>query len=290
MKVLTAAEMREVDRLTIERGIPGVVLMENAGQRVVELLATRFAPLSGQRIAVICGKGNNGGDGMVVARQLFTRFHPRALDVVLVSDPAELQGDAAANFHMLTACGCPFTREITGDARMAGIVVDALLGTGIKGPATGSTLEHIRGINTGFPLAKVVAIDIPSGLPSDSPASAGEFVRADYTVTFTAVKVSQALPPNCDHMGELIVAPIGSPPELYEEIPLELVERSDFRDLLSPRPRGAHKGDFGHVLVIGGAAGKTGAASMAGLAALRAGAGLVTVACSDPNLIAVAPE
>src|SRR5882672_4117690 len=101
MKVLTAAQMREVDRLTIERGIPGVVLMENAGHRVVEFLASRFSPLSAQRIAVICGKGNNGGDGMVVARQLFTRFHPRALHVVLTADPAELTGDAAANFRML---------------------------------------------------------------------------------------------------------------------------------------------------------------------------------------------
>src|SRR5947208_2634239 len=99
MKVLTAAQMREVDRLTIERGIPGVVLMENAGHRVVEFLSTRFAPLSTQRIAVICGKGNNGGDGFVVARQLFTRFHPRALDVILTSDPAGLEGDAAANFR-----------------------------------------------------------------------------------------------------------------------------------------------------------------------------------------------
>src|SRR5947207_745156 len=166
MKVLTAAQMREVDRLTIERGIPGIILMENAGARVVEFLESRFAPLSTQRIAVICGKGNNGGDGMVVARQLYTRFRPRALDVILTADPAELQGDAAANFRMLTACGCPFSREAPADARMASIVIDALLGTGIKGPASGATLEQIRMINTGFPLAKIVAIDIPSGLPS----------------------------------------------------------------------------------------------------------------------------
>src|SRR5437762_6510189 len=139
MKVLTAAQMREVDRLTVERGIPGLVLMENAGQRVVEFMAARLGPLSGHRIVVICGKGNNGGYGLVVARQLYTRFHPRALDVILTSDPAEFTGEAAANFRMLTACGCPFSREVTPEAQMAGIVVDALLGTGIKGPATGST-------------------------------------------------------------------------------------------------------------------------------------------------------
>src|SRR5262249_19194291 len=104
MKVLTSAQMREIDRLTIERGIPGVILMENAGNRVVEFVVERFSPLSGQRIAVICGKGNNGGDGLVVARQLYTRFRPRALHVVLKADPAALQGDAVANLRMLSAC------------------------------------------------------------------------------------------------------------------------------------------------------------------------------------------
>src|SRR5215469_16353633 len=111
MKVLTAAQMREVDRRTIEMGIPGLVLMENAGTRVVEVMAENFAPLSEQRIAILCGKGNNGGDGMVVARQLFTRFHPRALHVVLLASPEELKGDAAQNYHMLEVCGCPVARE-----------------------------------------------------------------------------------------------------------------------------------------------------------------------------------
>ncbi len=289
MKVLTAAQMREVDRLTIERGIPGLILMENAAAGVVEFLVARFAPLSRHRIAVICGKGNNGGDGLAVARQLYTRFRPQTLHVILVADPGELRGDAAENFRMLTACGCRFSREVTPEMRLATLVVDGLLGTGIKGPAAGAMLENIRQINTGFPLAKIVAIDIPAGMPSDSGAPGGEFVRADYTVTFAAPKVSQALPPNCDLVGELHVVPIGSPPELYDDIPLSLIEPRQFRRLLEPRPRSGHKGDFGHVLVIGGAHGKTGAAAMAGLAALRAGAGLVTVACSDSNLTAVSP-
>src|SRR5215831_11394858 len=105
MKVLTAAQMREIDRRTVEMGVPGIVLMENAGHRVVEFLAERFAPLAAQRIAVVCGKGNNGGDGMVVARQLFTRFRPHSLNVILLADPAELKGDAAANYRMLIASG-----------------------------------------------------------------------------------------------------------------------------------------------------------------------------------------
>src|SRR5262249_53282469 len=116
------------------------------------------------------------------------------------------------------------------------------------------------------------------------------FVRADATITFTALKVSQVLPPACDHMGELRVAPLGSPDELLAGVPLSFVERDMFRALLAPRAPGGHKGDYGHVLVIGGAHGKIGAAAMAGIAALRAGAGLVTVACSEPNLTPIAPE
>ena len=216
MKVLTSAQMREVDRRTIESGIPGVVLMENAGHRVVEALARRVAPLASQRVVVLCGKGNNGGDGLVVARQLFTRLRPAALHVVLFASEDELKGDAAAQLRMLHACGCPVQGEIPPDARDATVVVDALLGTGVSGPATGRMLDGIREINSGFPLARVIAVDIPSGLPSDHGEPVGEFARADCTVTFTAPKWSQVLPPNCDHVGELVVSPIGSAPSLFE--------------------------------------------------------------------------
>ena len=284
MKVLTAAQMREVDRRTVELGIPGTVMMENAGHRLVEFLEAEFAPLAAQRIVVLCGKGNNGGDGMVVARQLHTRVHPAALHVVLLAAPEELKGDAAANFRMLEACGCPVVREIPAAARNATLVVDALLGTGISGPATGRMLEGIREVNQGFPLAQVVAVDIPSGLPSDSGNPVGEFARANATVTFTAPKIGQVLPPNCDHVGRLIVRPIGSPAALWENddgIFLSLIEPAMFRHLLAPRPRSGHKGTFGHVLVVGGSRGKTGAPAMTGLGALRAGAGLVTVAAAQ---------
>ena len=291
MKVLTAAQMRQVDRRTIEMGIPGLVLMENAGHRVVEFLAEKFAPLAGQRVAILCGKGNNGGDGLVVARQLFTRFRPGALHVILLAAPEELHGDAAQNYRMLEVCGCPVVREIPAEARLATVVVDALLGTGISGPASGAMLEAIREINRGFPLARVVAVDIPSGMPSDTGQPLGEQARADYTVTFTAPKPGQVLPPNCDALGELRVAPIGSPPELYDaddSIWLSLVEPVLFRHLLAPRTRAAHKGSFGHVLVIAGSRGKTGAAAMSGMAALRAGAGLVTVASAGSAIPAIA--
>ena len=135
MKVLTAAELREVDRRTSELGVPGLILMENAGQRVVELLAHAYAPLREQRVIVMCGKGNNGGDGLVVARQLYTRLRPQTLHVLLAGDPGEMKGDAAANYRMLQAVGCPVSFELTPGMQTATLIVDALLGTGIHGAA-----------------------------------------------------------------------------------------------------------------------------------------------------------
>jgi ADP-dependent NAD(P)H-hydrate dehydratase / NAD(P)H-hydrate epimerase len=281
VKVLTAAQMREVDRRTVELGIPNIVLMENAGHRVVELLESEYAPLAKQRIVVICGTGNNGGDGLVVARQLFTRAKPEWLHVVLGGDPSKLQGDALQNYKMLTAVGCTVSFEITPEMRTATLVVDALLGTGFEGPARGRASELIDAINGSFPLADVVAVDVPSG----------EAVRAKHTVTFTALKPSLVLSPACELAGKVHVAQIGSPPELYEKddtIWLSAAEPGDFAALFKPRPSDSNKGLYGHVLVIAGGRGKTGAAAMAGIAALRAGAGLCTVASAASAITAIA--
>jgi len=296
MKVLTAAQMREVDRRTIEMGVPGAVLMENAGSRVVELLEKRFSPLGDQRIAVFCGKGNNGGDGLVVARHLYERYRPQKLSVALLAAPEDMKGDAAEHYRRLIETGCPVLRELPPDAQDATIVIDALLGTGLSGPAKGEMLDAIRRINTGFPRAKIVAVDIPSGLASDTGQTLGENVRAHHTVTFTAPKIGLVLPPNCEHAGELCVRAIGSPPELFEKddsIYLSLVEPAQFRHLFAPRPPASHKGTFGHVLIVAGSYGKTGAAAMCGMAALRSGAGLVTVASTEraiPVIASHAPE
>jgi NAD(P)H-hydrate epimerase len=293
MKILTAAEMREVDRRTIESGIPGIVLMENAGLRVVEFLAERFAPLSAQRIVVLCGKGNNGGDGLVVARQLLTRLHPAALHTVLIAPPEDLKGDAAANYRMLIAAGGNVLREFPPEARCATLVIDALLGTGLTGPASGVMLQAVQEINRGFPLAKVVAVDLPSGMPSDSGSPLGDCARADFTVTFTAPKIAHAFPPNCDLTGELIVAPIGSPASLYEDVNLSLNHPTQWAAILAPRIPAGHKGTYGHALIIAGSRGKTGAAAMSGIAALRSGAGLVTVASAQSAIAEIsahAPE
>ncbi|MDX2151572.1 MAG: NAD(P)H-hydrate dehydratase [Bryobacteraceae bacterium] len=281
MKVLTAEQMRAVDRRTIELGIPGIVLMENAGHRVVEFLVERFSPLREKHVVILCGKGNNGGDGFVIARQLWTRLRPRRLDVVLGAQPDELHGDAATAWRMLEACGCPVQLAVTSEMYRADLLLDAVLGTGLKGPACGPALELINAVPH-FTKAKIVAVDIPSGLPSDTGAWVGNHVRADATVTFTAPKIAHVLPPNCDAVGELIVGEIGSPPGLYEQdagVWLEVTDPRRFAPLFAPRARGGRKGDYGHLVVAGGSPGKTGAAGMCALAALRIGAGLVTVVC-----------
>jgi ADP-dependent NAD(P)H-hydrate dehydratase / NAD(P)H-hydrate epimerase len=247
--------MREADRLTIQRGTPGEVLMENAGRRVVEAIEREFAPLARQRVVIFCGKGNNGGDGRVVARLLQDRVG--ALQVISITESLDVRVDAPT------------------------LIVDALLGTGLKGPASGPALDCIRIINSNRPEAKVVSIDVPSGL-----GGGGESVRADVTVTFAAPKVEHFFAEgSTEAVGRLIVAEIGIPPDLIQS-DLAVSEAHDFAPILGPRQPETHKGDFGHVLVIGGAPGKMGAAAMSGLAALRMGAGLVTVACSDSSRLA----
>jgi NAD(P)H-hydrate epimerase len=319
MKVLTAVQMREVDRRTIEAGIPGIVLMENAGHRVLEAMERSVALLAGQaspatrgggpdqlladacgsagswlaeqRITVLCGKGNNGGDGLVIARQLLSRIHPRSLHVLLAAPASELDGDAAKNYRMFTIAGGTVVYDVSAEMRDSTLVVDALLGTGLSGPARGRLLELIHAINTDFPLARVVAVDLPSGMQSDSGHQEGEVARADLTVTFTAPKPCHVLAPACYTIGELVVGQIGSPPALYENddsIRLALSGPELFGYLFAPRARDSNKGTYGHVLVIAGARGKAGAAGMAGIAALKAGAGLSTVASAASAISVIA--
>ncbi|MBV8829765.1 MAG: NAD(P)H-hydrate dehydratase [Acidobacteriaceae bacterium] len=296
MKILTAAEMREVDRLTIERGIPGLILMENAGSRVVDFLLSTFEPLGDRLVLVVCGKGNNGGDGFVVARQLFGRKLCRELTVLELFDPNELTGDASANRKMLDVCGCPVIRELPEHFEPPDIVVDAILGTGLTGPAKGASLDAIRLVNSHFRSAAKVAVDIPSGLPSDETIAAGEFVKTDFTVTFTAAKRSQCLSPIYEHVGKLFIVPIGSPPEICDSNPnlqLNLTTEDDLRPLFARRVLNSNKGMYGHVFVAGGSFGKSGAPAMAGLGSYRSGAGLVTVGIPKSALstvMAVRPE
>ena len=272
MKVLTPEEMRAADAATVALGIPGLILMENAACRVVDFLVERFSPLERQRIVIVCGKGNNGGDGLAIARQLLIRFRAAALDVFLVAKAEEMTGDAAANYKMFLAAGGTFQTELTVRMGAATLVIDALLGTGLRGEPAEPYGGWIDTMNRAFPAAVVVAVDTPSGLGS------GRCVQAAHTVTFTSPKVNMMSAPE---VGELIVAPLGTPPHLLASARLNLTTGRDIEAIAAPRPRNSHKGLYGHVLVVAGGPGKTGAAAMSGLAALRAGAGLVTVAASD---------
>ena len=297
MKILTASQMQQIDRLTTERyGVPSLTLMENAGRSVVEFLVARLAPLADHRIVILCGKGNNGGDGLVVARLLRDQgLKPR---VLLFADPKGLRGDAALNWARLRSSGLP---EIiagseawqTAAASLTNptLFIDALLGTGLAKPLEGFLLEVVRDINTRFPAARVLAVDLPSGISADSGDLIGEHMRADSSVTFTAPKVAHVFPPAGERVGEWVVSQIGTPAEALETDPglsLNYAERKDVKWIALPRSAGANKGNYGHVLVLAGSMGKTGAAAMAARAALRAGAGLVTVATARSALPIVA--
>jgi hydroxyethylthiazole kinase-like uncharacterized protein yjeF len=300
MKALTAAEMREVDRLTTERfGISGTQLMENAGKSVAEFVlhevSLRFqSPV--RSVVVLCGKGNNGGDGFVAARYL--RQEIRHTSVLLFGLPAELKGDAALNFQRWRQSGGE-TLVIENEAALqsawqqilaADILLDALLGTGLRGAATGLIAKAISGLNalsrnaTAATPALIVAVDIPSGMPSDGEAADGPIVWAHHTVTFTAAKIGQLVSNEASCCGNLQVRAIGSPLSLIEEFGkggLRCAGPDEFARLPLIRPVDSNKGLYGHILIIAGSTGKSGAAVLAGTGALKAGAGLVTIAAPD---------
>jgi NAD(P)H-hydrate epimerase len=287
MKILTAKQIREIDRLSSEQfGIPSIVLMENAGMRVVEALEQRFEDLEDLTIGILCGKGNNGGDGFVVARQLIQKgTYPFVFLLGLEEDVA---GDARINLDILKAIGYPPT--VIGDAEEwneekvelldADIIVDALLGTGLTKPVSGLYGEVIESLREDFPQAEIISIDLPSGLPADSAHPIGPAVEADATVTFTALKPCLVLSPNQEYAGDVILADIGNPAELLDspEFQMDLIVPEEFASAIHVRSAETNKGDYGKVLIIGGSVGKSGAAAMAGQSALRSGAGLVTVA------------
>ena len=302
MKALTASEMREVDRLTTERfGISGTQLMENAGQSVAEVIhdyCVRRRNDRPQRVAVLCGKGNNGGDGFVVARHLLKdqlRFH---VLLYLFGSPEDLQGATAENLRQWRKSGGE-VKVIDSEAdwekaweaiAFAEIVVDALLGTGLRGSPTGPLAKAISQLNTHSRNLKsptpalILAVDTPSGLPSDGEAAPGPVLRTHKTVTFTAPKIGQLISPDASCCGELTVKFIGTPNSLVEEIgkgTLRWAGPGEFASLPLVRSAESHKGTFGHAMIIGGSRGKSGAAILAGQAALRSGAGLTTVATPD---------
>ncbi len=300
MKALTAAEMREVDRQTTARfGIPGLQLMESAGQQVCEVI---LGWLGGGRaaesrrelkISILCGKGNNGGDGLVVARHLkATGVEPK---VYFFGDPAKLMGDANENFQRWRNIGGTVNvvdaggewKKVSSAIASSDVIVDALLGTGLRGAVTGITDKAISAVNefsknaTAVRPSLIISVDMPSGLPSDGEAAEGPVLRAHQTVTFTAPKVGQLISADAACTGALEVRQIGSPAELVEELgkgEVRWASAEEFAELPLVRAADSNKGTFGHALLVAGALGKSGAAVLAGRMAVRAGAGLVTIA------------
>src|ERR1700688_4321418 len=306
MKVLTAAEMREVDRLTSERhGVPSLQLMETAGRHVAEscreiVHGTERHP---RKISVLCGKGNNGGDGLVVARHL--QVAKAVVKVFLFAKPEELHGDAAINLQRWCEAGndlIPVLDETAWKAAWpevagADVIIDAIFGTGFRGAVSGVIAKAIEDINqlsqraTSAHPSLILAVDTPSGLPSDGQAAEGPVLYAHRTVTFTAPKPGQLISKDAAAVGALEVVGIGSPAALVEEIGksnLRWIEPTEFANFSFVRTVDSNKGLYGHVLVVAGSLGKSGAAIMAGYTALRGGAGLVTVAAPDVVLSIIA--
>ncbi|MDH3744910.1 MAG: NAD(P)H-hydrate dehydratase, partial [Acidobacteriota bacterium] len=280
MKILTSEAMREVDRRAIEEiGIPSLVLMENAAVGVVDALAEQYPEASSA--AVFCGAGNNGGDGLAIARHLNARGYRVELFVI---PGREYSADAATQLSVCRNLGLAIVeadaREVARAATTVevDVLIDALLGTGLERPLEGGLAELVEALNS-ISLPRV-AVDLPTGLSGSGTDLPGPHLRADLTVTFAAPKIAHIFPPAADSVGQVVVADLGFHSGLLAEAPgkLDLLQAAELAPSLSPRRPPSHKGDFGHVLVLAGSVGKTGAAVLTAQAAVRAGAGLVTTA------------
>lgn len=284
MKVVTAHCMQELDRRAInEHGIPGRDLMENAGRSCTELILSASGGLYDKRALILAGKGNNGGDGYVIARHLLEKGWQ--VLVIVLANRSEITGDAQLMLAQLpndVVRFCPdegmLTEKHAADLQQAAVVVDALLGTGLKNDLQGIYQEAVIQINAAPGM--IVSVDIPSGVHGTSGKILGQAVQADLTVSFACAKLGQLLYPGTLQNGRLEVVDIGIPPHLLAEAEgYEFLDEALLAQMLRPRDRQAHKGTFGHCLVIAGSTGKSGAAALAANAAVRSGAGLVTLAC-----------
>ncbi|HKI00511.1 MAG TPA: NAD(P)H-hydrate dehydratase [Thermoanaerobaculia bacterium] len=292
MRILTAEAMREVDRAAIEEiGIPSLVLMENAAIGVVEALGKAFG--EAESVAVFCGPGNNGGDGLAVARHLSVRGWE--VRIFVITGGRDLSADAAVQLGICRKAELPIMEIASADVMDAAfdaaaecdLVVDALFGTGLDRPLDGLFALVVDAINA-LP-APCVAVDLPSGLSGSQSQLIGPHVEADLTVTFAAPKLPHVFPPAADAVGEMVVTDLGIPTRLVEDVEeeagdLHLLMGEELADLLPVREAGTHKGDYGHVLIVAGSPGKAGAAILAARAAVRAGSGLVTAAVPEPVL------
>ena len=296
MRLVRSSEIQEMDRITIEQmGIPGVVLMENAARGAARMFLAHFRPPSDSNVLVLCGRGNNGGDGYVIARYL----HQAGLKVtvIVLAETANVGGDALLNLEIIRRMGLSIVQAARREdwdresKRMStcDYIIDGILGTGLNAPVRGMYEEIIEAVNRSR--KPVMAIDIPSGLNADTGQAMGKAIRANLTVTFGFPKAGQLVYPGAEWVGRLACVNIGIPKEVADRIPTmyRLIEPGDFADLLMVGAQDIHKGNRGHLLILAGSTGKTGAATLTALGALRGGAGLVTLGIPE-SLNAVLEE
>ncbi|HKD11653.1 MAG TPA: NAD(P)H-hydrate dehydratase [Thermoanaerobaculia bacterium] len=295
--VLGSREMRSADRAAIRSGVPGITLMENAAAALAADLLAAWP--EARRVAVVCGPGNNGGDGLAAARLLAAE----GVSVFLftLGPPERYRGDAAENAERALACGLKLSalgergarRSLAEALAASDVVLDALFGTGLSRGLDGEAARAVAAINASR--RPVIAADLPSGLSADEGRLLGPAVRADRTVAFAAAKPCHVLPPARDLCGRVAVRAIGVAPEILERrrARLHIAEASDVAAALAPRRADSHKGNYGRLAIVAGSRGKTGAAALAARGALRAGAGLVTVFCPasiEQTVVGALPE
>lgn len=289
MLVVTAEQMQAIDRQTIEHFlIPGLILMENAGRGVSDLVMQRYSrQLDTGGALVLIGPGNNGGDGFVIARHLFQAGY--RVRMLLLASEKKFQEEALTNFHAAKRLKIPCIQCLESDAiqsvsdffKTSGVIIDSIFGTGLTREVKGRFAQAIEMANASP--SPVVAVDTPSGLCTDTGRPLGTAIRADITATMALTKLGHVLEDGPAFTGELMVVEIGIPSGAVSKaaIQCELFDKDSFQALLGPRPNAGHKGTFGHTLVLAGSRGKTGAAALTARGAMRSGAGLVTLGCPD---------
>ena len=289
MYLVTAEQMRQIDRKTIEElGIPEIVLMENAGKAIVDFLQEKFEHLQEKAVTILAGSGNNGGDGLVAARYLHHLGVP--VKVFLLAERT-LSPSTQKNYDILSRLPVKIYQLDSENSmhlfkvtvNYSDILIDALLGTGISRDVTGRTEQVIDIINRRSCVK--VAVDVPSGLNSDNGELWGRCVKADYTVALAQPKCGHYMNQGLQYCGEVVVKDIGIPHEIYQEVPLDcrLIDASVLNACKVARDRDSHKGTYGHLLAVGGSMGMSGAITLVAQAALRSGVGLVS--CAVPEAI-----
>jgi len=289
MRILDADAMREVDRAAIEdQGIPSLVLMENAAIGLADAIGETYPEATSA--AIFCGPGNNGGDGLALARHLNARGYQ--VEIRLVTSGSGLSADAGVQLETCKNQGLTlqevgpedFKLDVVESAGNLDLVVDALFGTGLTRPLSGHFAQVVEAINT-LPIP-CVAVDLPSGLNGSRATFMGPHIQSELTVTFAAPKIPHVLLPAAEAVGEVVVADLGIPRELVERATgdLHLLIGDELVGYLSPRAPTGHKGDYGHAMIVAGSVGKAGAAILAARGAVRSGAGLVTVATPESVL------